>query len=433
MSGAGVAAVPRAAGGCLWNALRSDPVVLVVFLSMLMLGGDKVAISISGLNFRVVFPLLMTAVALLYLKVERRISFDTTLGFFFFALCTAGALSVIGSQAPLKSVGYTIWVLFDFFIVISVCYNFAKLYDVELTLSLWLLVFRIHAVLLVLEFIRNVAFHTFDRPHLWFYEPSYLAVFMTGYYGAALYLALSRGRRYLWDVALIAVAVLTMSSATAIFGVLFATLFNVLIARQRLKLLIWSSLVFSGGLGLLYTFLKDTRYFQLTAGFLFQEGGINLILERGGDRWPRVLIGWDAFLHHPWLGVGIGADDAYMHTAAYPEQVVGMLRAITDVRAGEPFCNIFVEVLGTMGIVGFIPFICILGYAAWRMSGLGQKQHPPPEAVVFLTAFFCTLLAMQLDGTVLRYYVWSPLGLGLGCLARTRAKMATLAAPANQL
>jgi hypothetical protein len=35
--------------------------------------------------------------------------------------------------------------------------------------------------------------------------------------------------------------------------------------------------------------------------------------------------------------------------------------------------------------------------------------------------FFSTLLALQLDGTMLRYYLWSPLGLALGVIAQMRS------------
>ena len=172
---------------------------------------------------------------------------------------------------------------------------------------------------------------------------------------------------------------------------------------------------------ILYLFFRDTIYYQLVVAFFFENGfSLDIVLNRAGDRWIRLLIGWGAFLHNPWTGVGIGGDSAYMDAMPVPDFSQAYINQYTDL-SGQPFCNIFVEVLGTMGILGFIPFISILVYSAWQGIKLRQERHPQaPIAVAFLMGFFCSILAMQLEGTMLRYYLWTPLGLAFGVLAQMR-------------
>jgi O-antigen ligase len=407
----------------LLGLMREDIFVLAMFLSLMLIGGDRVALQAGGLTLRLVFPVLMTAIAFLYMRRRGAIFFPATLSALFFVLAIAGAISIHHSMAVVKSIGYTIWVFFDFFIIILLCYNLARLYPPAKILSLWFLIFRIHVFLVFAEIAFNISHGKLERPFLWFYEPSYMAIFLTAYFGSALYLLLRVGKAYLLDFALSALVLLVSASATGIFGIVFAILLNFLVARQRLILLLWSVLSGALFLGVLYAFFGESRYFQLIAGFLLSGGpAYDLVLSRGGDRVVRFLVGWGAFMHNPWTGVGIGGDTAYMGAMPLPENATRYANLDTT---GQPFCNIFIEVLGTMGILGFIPFCAILIYSVRKAVWLQWQDHPlAPVAMAFLIGFFCSILAMQLEGTVLRYYLWSPLGLALGVIAQMQPRTA---------
>jgi O-antigen ligase len=315
-------------------------------------------------------------------------------------------------------------VLFDFFVIISLCYNFAKAYSPDRVLSLWFLVYRIHVVLLFCEIASLVATGASHRAHLWFYEPSYLAIFMTGYFGSALYMFLNKGKRYSLDFALSLIGMLATTSATGIFGMIFAVLVNFALAKQRVTLLLASVAIAAFILGVLYLFFRHTPYYDLIAGFFFnQDFSFRIIVDRGGNRWIRTIAGWDAFQHHPWLGVGIGGDSAYMQVQPFSDYAWQFMNTWSGVdQIGMPFCNIVVEVLGTMGIAGFIPFAGILIYAILQVVRLLRGiPHPfTPAAMAFFMGFFTIFLALQFDGTFLRYYLWSPLGLALGAFAQIR-------------
>lgn len=407
----------------LLGLLRTDPFILAMFLSLMIIGGDRFALQMAGLSLRAVFPLLMVSLGLLYMLRANAITFPAGLGALFFLLAIAGAVSTLNSMVVVKSLGYTIWVFFNFFVIILLCFNLARLYEPQKILSLWFLIFRVHVFLVIGEIVLRLAQGQLERPYLWFYEPSYMAIFLSAYFGGALYMFLRVGRSYALDLTLATFVLLITASATGMFGMVFAIFFNFLIARQRMKLLLWSLALGGTFFALLYIFFSESLYFRLIAGFFLQgDNALEIILDRAGNRWIRALVGWNAFTHNPWTGIGIGSDTAYMDATPLPEYSQKYIHPWTDT-SGQPFCNIFIEVLGTMGLVGFVPFCGILGYSAWQAIRLQRDNHPmAPVAMTFLMGFFCSILAMQLEGTMLRYYLWSPLGLAFGVIAQMRAR-----------
>jgi O-antigen ligase len=405
-----------------WSLAWRDPFVMAMFFSLLLIGGDRIAIKVGGLTLRVVFPLLMTASGFLFMQIGGRIKILRSLCWLFTALALAGAISIFGTYDVTKSIGYTIWVLFDFFVIITLCYNLARRAPSEDILFLWFLIYRVHVVFILLEVADNFLHHRVIRPQIWFYESSYLSIFMSAYFGAALYVWLREGRRYRLDFALSMIGVLATSAASGLFGMLLAIVLNFILARQRVMLLAASVGLICLFVGILWLFFQQSQYYDLMVGFLLNRNfSIGTILDRGGDRYIRVLIGWDAFLRHPWTGIGIGADSTYMHSVPFPADAAQLMRPWMTAEAGEPFCNIIVEVLGTMGILGFIPFFGVLCYAVWSMWRLARDPRVfDPAAMAFFVGFFSTFLALQLEGTFLRYYLWAPLGLALGAMARRR-------------
>lgn len=402
--------------------LRQDPFLLSAFLSLLLIGADILAIRSGGLTLRVAFPVLMAAMAFLYLKHQDRIYFDKGLTFCFMALAIAGAASIPGSYDATKSIGYTVWVLFDFFVIVTLAYNLARRLEPVTLLSIWFLIYRIHVGLLFCEIAFNLAHGSIGRPRVWFYESSFLAIFMMGYFGAALYMFLRHGRRWGFDFALSLIGLLGTTSSTGMFGMIFAVILNFFLARQRLKLLIYSAGIATLFAGLTYLAFRDTVYYQIAFGFLMQkEFTLDVLLDRSGNRVVRALVGWDAFQHFPWTGVGIGGDQAYMNGNSYPELAWRYVHPWTDLEGGQPFSNIIIEVLGTMGLVGFVPFAALILFAVYTAIRAARNSNPTSTiAVAIFIGFFSTFLALQFESTFLRYYLWSPLGLAFGLYAQLR-------------
>ena len=399
--------------GSLFALLRGDFFAAAMFMALLLIGADLIAITAGELTLRLVFPFLMVAGAFLYMQQRQRIALDLPLTVLFILLAIGGALSAVHSYDTAKSVGYTVWVLFDYFVIITLCYNLARRYEPGKILMLWFGIYRIHVFALLAELAWRLAHASLGRPHLWFYESSFLAIFMTGYFGSALYMMLRTGK-FRFDFVLAVAGMLATTSATGIFGMIFAVIINFIVARQRVKLLLSSATIAVIFLATLYVFFQHTAYYQLVASFLLRPGlSFGVVFARGGDRLLRVLTGWSAFLHHPWLGVGIGGDAAYMRAEGVPENAHNLVNQWAGVERGQPFSNIVVEVMGTMGIAGLVPFLAILIYAIWTMGRMLRDENMAAAVALFI-GFFSIFLALQFESTFLRYYLWSPLGLAFG-------------------
>jgi O-antigen ligase len=89
-----------------------------------------------------------------------------------------------------------------------------------------------------------------------------------------------------------------------------------------------------------------------------------------------------------------------------------------DLDQGQPFNNILIEVAGTMGLAGLVPVFGILVYAVISFTKVVRGRQT--EAAAYFMSFFAIFLALQFESTFLRYYLWTPLGLGLGVLAQTK-------------
>ena len=396
---------------------------------MLLIGGDLLGVGGGGSNIRLVtFTLGATAVTVLL--EQGRFYFDRTLSLLFGGWCIAAALTAINSYDLTASLGYTAWIAFDFLLVIGVSYNVALRIDSESLMDMWILVFRIHVVLLGIELVvRHVLGLSSgaSRPHLWFYEPSYVAIFLGGYLTSALYLS-GCGERRWGDVALGAIGLLFLGSATAIFAMAVAIAIAIIATPMRLEIFAVSAATVSALISAGFLWFSQSQYFYMMIGFaakLFSIKGLTfitgigeLLLLRGGNRVVRALIGIDAFIKHPLLGIGIGADKKYISMQPFTPEIMHYLRmpTVRDFNpAGVPFTNIFIDVLGSMGIIGFIPFLGILGYAVFSIVKTKDVQ-----VRAILLAFAAMIILLQMDGNFLRYYLWMPLGLGLGVIARSR-------------
>ena len=412
--------------------IASGPFGLMTFLSLLLIGGDLIAIQVGGLTLRIVFPLLMGTIAFMFMRGPQEVNFNKPLLFMFSWLALAGATSTTVSFAPGKSIGYTFWVLFNFFIIITLCYNFSRYKPPLTVLSLWFWIFRIHVALAALSFFYIVlTTHALaTRPHLWFYEASYLAIFLVGYFGAALYLVLNDGRRWLPDLFIALLGIICTASATGLAGVAMTVILNAVISQNRLKLIVIAAILSSIFLGTLFLFFQKTGYYDLMASFVLNpKFSADVLIGRGGNRWVRALVGLQAFQQHPWFGVGIGGDAAYMEHTSFSDYVWQYMNNWSGIdEAGQPFVNIIIEVLGTMGIMGFLPFLVILIYSvmtAIRIRKLPDYQYP----LAAFMAFWSMFLALQFEGTFLRYYLWTAYGLAFGMIGRLKPKSDQLAAP----
>jgi O-antigen ligase len=133
-----------------------------------------------------------------------------------------------------------------------------------------------------------------------------------------------------------------------------------------------------------------------------------------------LLWGWDAFLHHPFFGIGFGADSTYTATVQPPEIVDPYERSYLQT-PGTPFVNPFIEAGATMGFFGLASLIMIVIVFVARFIGI-KKKHCQEALFVrsIFVGFFVMFLTLQAEATFLRFYVWSTFGLACGAALRWR-------------
>lgn len=291
-------------------------------------------------------------------------------------------------------------------------------------------IYRICSALLFLEFsVKLAAPGLYDtayrfRPHIWFYEPSYAAIYYAAYVGSSLYLVSSDCR---WARRDLVIAILSMGmlvSATAFMGVMFSLLICLLFSKHRLKLVLISAVVvLLPALGTAF-YLQNNKIFLQIFGFLAKGDGslYGLLMEtvmRGGIRPMSFLWGIDAFRQNPWTGIGFGADQSYTAGTALPPEAAQFLTPWLLNVYGAPFINPFVEAAGTMGIPGLVAFCLLCAYPVVRFMQIRKSPDATMTNALFV-GFFVMFLTLQDSGTFLRFYVWSGYAMAIGSAARLR-------------
>lgn len=414
----------------LYEAIRL-PATAMILLSLLLVGADLIHITFGGFTFKLAILPLSGMLFFQILQQRGRIYFNHRLIILSALLAAAAVLSLLGSVAPAWTVGYIAWLLFTFAVIVPGFYTFARSRPAEEVVRIWIWAYRVQAVLLILELgVRHVMFPAGSlselRPHLAFYEPSYASIYFSGYIGAAFYLAANGMRWARRDVALSILVAMALFSATAIFAVVFGIAMTIVLARHRWRALGVALLGLSAGGCILYFYLRSSVYYELTVGYLFTGSGgtetlLLNVLARGGNRIVRTLFAVDAFLRHPVFGIGFGADKAYTATQPVPALAQPFMYPWFKIK-GTPFCNPFAEAAGTMGVPGLVALIVltvdtVLSYFRIRFDGRRGTVFVKTLFVGFLVMF----LTMQLEGTFLRFYLWSGFGLAYGAAARWQA------------
>lgn len=421
-----------------YQAIRLPRAALIV-LSFLLIGADLLQIRVSGFALKIVILPLFGALMFDLLRTGGGMYLDRRLVLLSGFLTLAACLSLPGSVESAWTLGYTGWLVFTFAVIVPVFYNVARSQPIEETLSLWMWMYRLQAFLIFGEVALRLVFGGISdlRPHLWFYEPSYAAIYFSAYFGAAFYLmanGIAWARR---DVIISLLVAGALVSATAMFAVVIAVAVNFFISRYRWRLIVGAILVAAAVLSTLYYYFYTSKYFSLTLGFLFGGSSdfisiLTAIVGRGGNRLLRALWGIDAFLNHPIFGIGFGADKAYTLTTPIPA-LARPFALPWSYAEGTPFINPFIEAAATMGIPGLVVLTATYLEGARRYFGLHRGRD---RDAILVRSIFIGLLVMflmlQIEGTFLRFYFWSIFGLALGAAARWGGRLhepANLATP----
>lgn len=250
-----------------------------------------------------------------------------------------------------------------------------------------------------------------ERGHFLFYEASYYAIALIPYYCITFYRMFNFGIK------------------SAMVDLFF--IFAAIILSQSVSMVLWSSasfmlLYFKSGRAKIIHFISVLVVLFLFISILYQFNNraknivdaliemfkdptqyLNVLILIGGNRLQRMFIAYDAFMTHPWFGVGIGALRAYsvMYFRTDNFDLDGL--TASDFSADINATNVFLEVAAETGIIGLIGFMVILVFVC-------RKRENSEMLSPIKVAFYMTMIALLIESSYLRPYVWALYGIIIG-------------------
>lgn len=295
------------------------------------------------------------------------------------------------------------------FMCIVIMLTFAKMTKriggdvVELIMNFYRFTVLLTAVLVI--------FGLQERGHFLFYEASYYAIALIPYYCITFYRMFKFGiRSVMLDLVFLLSAIILSQSVSMVlwcFGSFIFLYFKS--GRARVNHFILVLFFLSLFVFILYKFNIRAKNIVDALIEMFKDPAqyLNVLILVGGNRLQRVFIAYDAFITHPWFGVGIGALRAYsvMHFRTDNFELDGL--TASDFSADINATNVFMEVAAEAGIIGLIGFIIMLVFIHRRQEN-SEVLHP------FKVAFYMTMIALLIESSYLRPYVWALYGIIIG-------------------
>lgn len=345
------------------------------------------------------------------LRVERKI----ILAFILFSLLLLPCL--ILSTNISRSLGYCLFIVTDFFFL-SLLFARQVVVDTNFIRAI-IISYRIQILAGAILVIGGVH----PRAQFLYYEPSYFALALILYVAAVIHFWINKGvRSVAVDLGFLLVALASTQSATLLLAGAVVLIVTVFYYRPLAVLIaIPVSLAALYFAAVVYVENFDDFWAYTFRGIVSASdplGALTAIAERGGNRLPRLLAAYDIFLSHPSVGVGLGAYESFterLDLSVYYDNVEYLSVE------GAPPINIYIEILATSGIIGFLGFLLFLGTVIRNACFSGVKERK-----MFLIAFSSMLLMLNFESSYLRPYLWMVIGClcGLGATARGNSMFA---------
>ncbi len=364
-----------------------------LFLSTLFIGADVFGINV-GVNIRLDQLFLLITAVLMIANQKYRITLNKPLIFFLIF----SFLSTLFSYNFNRGILFFASIVYNVFFVYLVYFNYVKYYGYRRffhifrsTIFVQFCVFMLQVFLKIVfdfEFSFMPTYGSYlgvTRFRLWFYEPSYLATFLSFYFCYCLYLVvLQKKRQYIVDITacLIEFVLSTSSTGFVAIGVSFLFVYLIYLIKgknTRIKLMMPLIVI---ALLLLFKFtLRDTYDVFFTR--LFRQ---KLDASSGG-RTTTYIETWNVFINNFLLGVGPGNYGLYVSGDA-----------------GKVPSNVTLELLATLGIFGTISFYAISLHPVVKC--VKKNSRSSIELKAFCLALVVFTLILQVNQGYLRLYHW---------------------------
>jgi hypothetical protein len=389
---------------------------ILFFINVLLIGGDLLSVKILDFTVRLVTVSIILAGILQLYSMPKKNFNGPHLGVGCVFLL-AMILSLPNSVDQTRTLGYIAFAFFMFFILMT--YFYISVNNLGENFIEWVYInsFRVQVILILVEKLIWVN----ERPHLWFYESSYAAIYLAAYFAHSLHLyRFSKGwslkLKEAGDLLLSLTGLLVLMSATAMFAILLSFL---LVYRSIGLVIMYMIISLSIGLIQFNEYIGDA--YNMIVGFAFKDASdiydiIHNLIVRSGTRVIRMAWGWEAFIKNPIAGIGFGADQTYTLNADYPDYILDYVTEWEDPH-GNPFNNPLIEAIGTMGLFGALSMIYLAKKLISVLDILDKGIYGR-----FSVAILAILGAMQMEGTFLRYYLWAIMGVYFAMVYKRKFK-----------
>jgi hypothetical protein len=390
------------------------------FLSILLIGSDRFSFDIFGLTIRYVAGLL--AIIWLAVFISKPAGLFSRTYISTVAILVFGALLSLPTSHDLPmSAAYSVWLIFNVFVIGGVFHFFVVRAGITRSFQFWLSAYRLQCVLVFIEFIWSHVtgdFGIWGRPYLWFFEPSYASIYFSGYFGLALFLNLNNSIHKrpmdLLDLLLATTVLLLLGSATGAMVMLIAVVVALIIKNPVKGTVYAISGVAILGFALRFPSEESLMFGFLSNMFANYEDSFSILMARSGSRVIRFFWGIETFFEYPYFGIGLGADKTFMLTSPIPEFTNSFSTPYNDA-VGAGFVNPFVEVAATTGMVGLVGLLTIVGRLWWFTGGIANSSREKLLAKSAIFGITTMIISLMLEGSFLRFYLWSYIGFAIGC------------------
>ena len=381
-----------------------DLLDILMIISIVFIGSDIWSFEIKGITVRFIQMFYVFFVLVLILKRKYCMFYNKTiLAFASFFLLTC-VLSVSFSL----SISFFIWIVFNIFFIVFLFSSYirekgSKAFIEIFRISMWIIL-----ICCLVSFIISYctgyefSFLTYQkhkgiiRTSLWFYEPSYLATFLSIWLGFSSYkLIYTKEKKYILDLLGAIVAIFTTTSTTGFISIALILLFIYIgfviktpKKETKIKYLVIGAMICVAGFGIIYYMLPNV--YEIFVARIFKDG----LSVSSGNRIKNYGRALDIFNNNILTGVG---PNCYGFVLGDP------LRQPT---------NVTLELLATIGLIGALLFYIMYFFPIIKsMSKKGSNE----AAFAFSALFF--ILLLQANQNYMRLYLWMLIGIMYGCLA----------------
>ena len=149
--------------------------------------------------------------------------------------------------------------------------------------------------------------------------------------------------------------------------------------------------------------------------------------ESFNDRFTGIINAVKVFCDYPLFGVGLGGVGPLVYSQEMNLRHQAMLTELDryEIHTLEP-TNVFTEVLGCLGIYGFLGFALFI-ILLWRQFRIILNDNrilieEKVNVLAFLISIIVMIICLQINQGLFRGYIWVHIGIGIGYIYKIKVK-----------